>query len=86
MNPIIKPLWTPEERVRYGIRGIDDFTAEELARLQQKVEDWVRQRAPRSVRHRHQSTFVMKSRTTAPASGATPQGVGVGQRQRKETT
>jgi hypothetical protein len=46
MNPIIKQLWTPEECARYGIRGIDDFTAEELARLQQKVGDWVRQRDP----------------------------------------
>jgi hypothetical protein len=84
MNPIIKQFWTPEERARYGIRGIDDFTAEELARLQQKVEDWVRQRDPQSVRNRRRSTFVMKSRTADPASEATPQGVGFGQR--RETT
>jgi hypothetical protein len=44
MNPIIKHFWTPEELARQGIRGIDDFTAEELACLQQKVEEWIRQR------------------------------------------
>jgi hypothetical protein len=44
VSPIIKHFWTPEELARQGIRGIDDFTAEELAHLQQKVEEWIRQR------------------------------------------
>ena len=37
MNPIIQHFWTPEERARYGIRGIEDFSPEELAVLQAKV-------------------------------------------------
>jgi hypothetical protein len=67
MNPIIKQLWTAEERARYGIRGLDDFTAEELARLQEKVEDWVRHRAPQSGGSRRRSSFVLKPRTADPA-------------------
>jgi hypothetical protein len=38
MSPVIKPPWTSEERARQGIRGIDDCRAEELVRLQQKLE------------------------------------------------
>jgi hypothetical protein len=67
MNPIIKHFWTPEERSRYGIRGIDDFTAEELARLQEKVEEWVRQRPPHPGGKRRQTPFVMKRRTAPPS-------------------
>ena len=52
MNPIIKQQWTPEDLARLGIRGIDDFTFEELARLHQKVEGWIRQRDPESARPR----------------------------------
>ena len=48
MNPILKNFWTPEERARQRIRGIDAFTAEELAQLQQKVEGWIRQRVPQA--------------------------------------
>jgi hypothetical protein len=33
MNPIVQHMWTPEARARYGIRGIEDFTPEELALL-----------------------------------------------------
>ena len=67
MNPIIKNFWTPEERSRYGIRGIDDFTAEELALLQQKVEGWVRERPPHPGGNRRRTPFVMKRRTDASA-------------------
>ena len=35
MHPIIKHVWTPEELARQGIRGIEDFTVEELARIGQ---------------------------------------------------
>jgi hypothetical protein len=46
---------------RWGMRGMEDFTVEELARLQQKLDGWIRQRAhdperPRRrpwVRHPH---------------------------------
>jgi hypothetical protein len=67
MNPIIKQFWTPEERARYGIRGIDDFTAEELARLQQKVEGWICQRPPQTGRPRRYPSFVRKPRASESA-------------------
>ena len=67
MNPIIKQPWTPEELARWGIRGIEAFTPEELARLQQKVEGWIRQRAPDAGSKRRRQPFVMKSKTSDPA-------------------
>jgi hypothetical protein len=67
MNPIIQNFWTPEERARYGLRGIEDFSPEELAVLQAKLAGWVRQRAPHSGSTRHRAPFVMKQRTAAPA-------------------
>jgi hypothetical protein len=39
MNPIM---------ARWGIRGMNDFTGEELAQLQQKLEGWIRRRAPQT--------------------------------------
>ena len=30
---------------RWGMRGMDDFTVEELAQLHQKLDGWIRQRA-----------------------------------------
>ena len=75
MNPIIQHMWTPEERARYGIRGMEDFSIEELALLQEKLAGWMRQRAPQPERPRHRTPFVMTRRTATPASGATPQGV-----------
>jgi hypothetical protein len=60
MHPIIKHVWTPEELARQGIRGIEDFTVEELARLHQKVEEWIRQRAPRPERTRRRSWVMTK--------------------------
>jgi hypothetical protein len=76
MNPIIQNVWTPEERARYGIRGMEDFSAEELELLQAKLAGWIRQRAPHPVSTRHRAPFVMKHRTAAPAQGAMPQGDG----------
>jgi hypothetical protein len=67
MNPLMENFWTPEERARYGIRGMEDFTTEELALLQEKVAGWMRQRAPRPVSPRHRAPFVMKRRTVEPA-------------------
>jgi hypothetical protein len=67
MNPIINQQWTPEERARYGIRGIDDFTNEELALLQEKLAGWMSHRAPQSKNSRHRAPFVMKRRTDASA-------------------
>jgi hypothetical protein len=74
MNPIMQNFWTPEERARCGIRGIEDFSAEELALLQAKVAGWIRQRAPHPVNTRHRAPFVMTRRRAEPASGATSQG------------
>jgi hypothetical protein len=67
MNPIIQNFWTSEERARYGIRGMEDFSAEELALLQEKVAGWIGQRAPHPVSTRHRAPFVMKRRTPASA-------------------
>jgi hypothetical protein len=67
MNPIMKGFWTPEERARQGIRGIDAFTAEELALLQQKLEGWIRERAPHPGNQRRRTAFVIKPRTADPA-------------------
>jgi hypothetical protein len=57
----IKPITT-----RWGIRGIDDFSVEELARLHQKLDGWVRQRAPQTERTRRRP-WVMKPKTAHPA-------------------
>jgi hypothetical protein len=35
----------PPSMGRWGMRGIEHFTAEELARLHQKLHGWIRQRA-----------------------------------------
>jgi hypothetical protein len=67
MKPIIKHTWTPEELARQGIRGIDDFTAEELALLQQKVEGWIGQRAPHPESHRRRPAFVRRPQAADPA-------------------
>jgi hypothetical protein len=57
MNPIV---------ARWGVRGIDDFTVEELARLHQKLEGWIRQRAHDPERTRRRP-WVMKTKTIPPA-------------------
>jgi hypothetical protein len=62
MNPIIKQTLTPEDLTRWGIRGMEDFSAEELALLQQKVAAGIRQRAPQPGTKRHRAPFVMKRR------------------------
>jgi len=67
MNPIINQNWTPEERARYGIRSIDDFTNEELDLLQAKLVGWMLQSAPHPKNQRHRTSFVMKRRTDVPA-------------------
>jgi len=67
MNPIMQNFWTPEARARAGIRGIEDFSPEELALLQAKVVGWMRQRAPQPVSTRPRAPFVMKRRTAPQA-------------------
>jgi len=57
MNPIV-PRW--------GIRGMDEFTVEELARLHQKLVGWIRQRAHDPERPRRRP-WVMTPHTAHPA-------------------
>ncbi len=51
---------------RWGIRGMDDLTIEELAQLQQKLARWICQRAPQTERTRRRP-WVMKPKTAHPA-------------------
>jgi hypothetical protein len=51
---------------RWGMRGMDDFTVEELARLHQKLDGWIRQRAPQTERTRRRP-WVMQPKTAHPA-------------------
>ena len=67
MNPMISQHWTPEDLARWRVRGMDDFSIEELVRLQQKVEEWIRQRAPESPNKRRRTPFVMGQRKAPPA-------------------
>jgi hypothetical protein len=66
MNPIIQQPRTRADLPRWGIRGMEDLTIEELAQLQQKLDGWIRQRAPQTERPRHRP-WVMKPKTTHPA-------------------
>jgi hypothetical protein len=45
---------------------MDDFTVEELVRLQRKLDGWIRQRAPQTERPRRRP-WVMKPHTAHPA-------------------
>lgn len=67
MHPIIQHVWTPEARARDGMRGMEDVSAEALARLQAKGAGWMRQRAPHPVSTRHRAPFVITRRTAAAA-------------------
>jgi len=44
---------------------MDEFTADELALLQAKLEGWLRQTTPKSGGKRPRHQFVMKSRHTS---------------------
>ena len=52
---------------RWGMRGMSDLTAEELARLQQKLDGWIGQRAHDSERPRRRPWLVRKPHTAPPA-------------------
>jgi hypothetical protein len=66
MHPSIMQSRTPEGLGRWGIRGIDDFTVEELTQLQQKLARWIGQRAPQTERTRRRP-WVMQPNTAHPA-------------------
>jgi hypothetical protein len=53
-----------EDSPRARVRGIDEFTADELALLKAKLEGWIRQTTPKSGGKRPRHQFVMKSRHT----------------------
>jgi hypothetical protein len=55
---------TLEDSPRSRVRGMDEFTADELALLQAKLEGWIRQTTPKSGGKRPRHQFVMKSRHT----------------------
>jgi hypothetical protein len=67
MNPIIQQMWTPEECARHGIRRMEDFSAEELALLQKKLDGWIGQRAHEPERPRRRPWVMTKPRTAHPA-------------------
>jgi hypothetical protein len=51
---------------RWGMRGMDALTVEARARWQQKLEGWIRQRAPQTERPRRRP-WVMPPHTAHPA-------------------
>ena len=51
---------------RWGMRGMDDFTVEELALLQQKLDGWIGQRAQQPERPRRRP-WVMQPKMAHPA-------------------
>ncbi len=51
---------------RWGMRGMDELTVEELARLHQKLAGWIRQRAHDPARPRRRP-WVMPPHTAQPA-------------------
>lgn len=53
---------------RWGMRGMEDFTAEELARLQQKLDGWIGQRATKAARARRRP-WVMQRKAAHPPYG-----------------
>ena len=55
-------LKAPEELTRLRVRCKEDFTPEELALLQRKLEGWIQQAPPKSGIKRQRHQFVMKSK------------------------
>ena len=66
MNQVTKEPRTPEDFARWGVRGIDAFTAEELALLQQKVEGWIRNSESPPGSKRRRPWFAMKQKAPGP--------------------
>jgi hypothetical protein len=52
---------------RWRVRGKEEFTADELARLQEKLEGWLQQTMPKVAGKRSRHQFVMKPRHTGGA-------------------
>jgi hypothetical protein len=62
LHPIITQSGTSEGLGRWGMSGIEDFTVEELAQLQHKLDGWIRQRAHDPERTRRRP-WVMQPKT-----------------------
>jgi hypothetical protein len=65
MHPSITQSRTPEGLGRWGMRGMEALTVEELARLHQKLAGWSRQRAHDPERPRRRP-WVLKPKTAHP--------------------
>jgi hypothetical protein len=59
MKSIVK---YPEQSPRWRVRCKEDFSADELALLQEKLEGWIQQALPKSGSKRPRHQFVMKSK------------------------
>jgi hypothetical protein len=57
-NTVKAPEVSAQGRIRYK----EDFTPEELALLQEKLEGWMQQTAPQSRTKRPRHQFVMKAK------------------------
>jgi hypothetical protein len=66
LHPSLTQNRTPEGLGRWGMRGMEDFSVEELVRLQQKLDGWIRQRAHDPERPRRRP-WVMTPKTAHPA-------------------
>jgi hypothetical protein len=66
MHPSITQNRTPEGLGRWGMRGMEDFSVEELAQLQQKLARWIGQRAHDPERTPRRP-WVMQPKTVHPA-------------------
>jgi hypothetical protein len=49
---------------RWQVRGKEEFTDDELVRLQQKLEGWMQEGLPKTATKRSRHQFVMKPRHT----------------------
>jgi hypothetical protein len=52
---------------RWQVRGKEEFTTDELARLQEKLEEWLQQTTPKVATKRSRHQFIMKPRHTGGA-------------------
>ena len=61
MKSIVK---YPEQSPRWRVRCKEDFTADELALLKEKLEGWIQQAMPKAGSRRPRHQFVMRSKRT----------------------
>ena len=61
MKSIVK---YPEQSPRWRVRCKEDFTADELALLKEKLEGWMQQAMPKGGGRRPRHQFVMKFKRT----------------------